>query len=257
MIFLRYLQFWLRSGNAHAIHSPFVFQLYNQVIRNTKPYYCFETLEDSRMDLLTSQESITIKDFGAGSRVNTSKQRKIRDLAHHSEKSPNLAQLLFRLVNYFQPATIFDLGTCLGTTTLYLAHGYKHAQLYTFEGDPGLANLARQRFEKFHCSHIRSVVGNIDVTLEEALKEIDRLDFVFFDANHRKEPTLRYFEQCLRKSDENSVFVFDDIYWSEEMQQAWQQIKKHPSVTLTVDLFYIGIVFFRKKQPVQHFTLRS
>ncbi len=256
MILFRYLQFWLSSGNAHAIHSPFVFQLYTQVITNPILYYCFETLELSRGDLLASTQELEVQDFGAGSKILSSRKRKVREMARHSEKSPQLAQVLFRLVNWFQPKTVFDLGTCLGTTTLYMAHACKQAQLYTFEGDPGLARLAAERFQKFKLENISSVVGNIDQTLPETIQCVEKLDFVFFDANHRLEPTVRYFEQCLSKAHSESVFVFDDIYWSAEMQQAWQQIKSHPSVTLTIDLFYIGVVFFREKQPVQHFKLR-
>ncbi len=257
MILFRYLWFWLHSGNAHAIHSPFVFQLYTQVICTPIPYYCFENIEDSRTDLLTSTRQLEVQDFGAGSKILSSRKRKVRDIARHSEKSPQLAQLLFRLVNHFQPNTIFDLGTCLGTTTLYLAHARTQATFYTFEGDPNLAALAVERFARFRFTNIHSVVGNLDQTLAETLATIDRLDFVFFDANHRLEPTLRYFEQCLTKAHADSVFVFDDIYWSDEMQQAWQQIKSHPSVTLTIDLFHLGLVFFREKQPVQHFQLRT
>lgn len=259
MILLRYLRFWLRSGNAHSIHSPFVFQLYTQVIRNTSAYYCFAGIEESRYKLLTSREILEIRDFGAGprsGRMQSSSQRKVRAIAWHSEKSPALAQLLFRLVNHFQPAIIFDLGTSLGTTTLYLAHARKQAALFTFEGDTGLLAIARQRFEQFKLNNITPVAGNLDQTLAQTIDQIDKLDFVFFDANHRCEPTLRYFDQCLCKAHIASVFVFDDIYWSAEMQQAWQQIKAHPSVKLTIDLFYVGLVFFRENQPLQHFTLR-
>ncbi len=256
MIFFRYLRFWQSSGNAHSIHSPFVFQLYTQVIRHSVPYYCFEAIEDSRADLLASAQVLEIRDFGAGSKILSSEKRKVRDIARHSEKSPALAQLLFRLVNHFQPRTLFDLGTSLGTTTLYLAHARKESSLYTFEGDPSLAALANERFVQFQIPHLTSVVGNLDQTLSETLTKITTLDFVFFDANHRQEPTWRYFEQCLTKAHAESVFVFDDIYWSAEMQQVWQQIKHHPAVTLTIDLFYIGLVFFRQNQPIQHFKLR-
>jgi hypothetical protein len=40
------------------------------------------------------------------------------------------------------------------------------------------------------------------------------------------------------------------------MERAWAAIKAHPSVTVTIDLFYVGLVFFRKKQPRQDFWLR-
>lgn len=251
-----YLHFWLRSGTAHGLHSPFVFQLYTQVIRNRRPYYCYETIEDARLDLLRSDKILELNDLGAGSRVSAARRRRVRHIARHSEKPPALAQLLFRLAHHFQPQTILDLGTSLGTTTLYLAHASRQARVFTFEGDEGILEIARQRFEKFKLANIMPVAGNIDQTLPETLADIEQVDFAYFDANHRLEPTLRYFGQCLGRSHPGSVFVFDDIYWSAEMRQAWETIKKHPSVTLTVDLFHVGLVFFRSGQPKQHFSLR-
>jgi predicted O-methyltransferase YrrM len=168
-----------------------------------------------------------------------------------------LAQLLFRLVNHFQPATTLELGTSLGLTTAYLAAANSRQQVITFEGCPNTAAVARETFEKLELKNVRLVEGNLDQTLPATLAGLTKpVDFVFFDGNHRYEPTLRYFEQCLAKAHENSVFVLDDIHWSAEMEQAWEAIKAHSAVTVTVDLFYVGLVFFRKTQPRQDFWLR-
>ena len=106
-------------------------------------------------------------------------------------------------------------------------------------------------------SNIEIVEGNIDQTLAPTLAALGApVDFVFFDGNHRYAPTLQYFELCLAHRTDESVFVFDDIHWSPGMERAWEVIKAHPDVRLTVDLFHIGLVFFRKNQPKQHFSLR-
>lgn len=255
-MFVRYLLYLLRSVNEHGIHSPFVFELYTQIIRSHSPYYIFEQIEAIRNDLLHSKEKITVQDLGAGSRVNKNSQRRIKDIARHSLKNAKTAQLLFRLVNHFAPATIFDLGTSLGITTLYLASVNKNTAVFTLEGCPQTLAVAQKHFSLFNYTHITSVAGNIDDTLPHTLGTVPQVDFAFFDANHRLEPTLAYFRHCLTKAHEGSVFVFDDIYWSAEMEQAWQQIKSHPTVMLTIDLFDVGLVFFRKNQPKQHFVLR-
>jgi predicted O-methyltransferase YrrM len=257
-LLFRYLRFLLKSTNEHGVHSPFVFELYTRVIRPDPPaaYYCFQSIEHLRQQLLASSRQIQVLDLGAGSRVSSSKNRKIATIARHAEKSARFGQLLFRLVNHFQPQTIFDLGTSLGITTMYLAAPQPRAQVYTFEGCPQTLRVAQENFSRLNYTNIRSVPGNIDETLPATLARITALDFVFFDANHRREPTLRYFQLCLEKAHEESVFVFDDIYWSEEMAGAWQEIKAHPAVSLTIDLFFVGLVFFRKKQPRQHFVLR-
>jgi len=206
--------------------------------------------------MLVSTATIAVQDFGAGSKVNASRQRKIKDIARYAEKNARFGQLLFRLINHFQPAVAFDLGTSLGITTLYQAAACKKTQVFTFEGCPQTLTMARKNFSQLGYSNITPVAGNIDQTLPAQIKQVQQLDFVFFDANHRLEPTLNYFALCLSKAHADSVFIFDDIYWSAEMTQAWQAIKAHPSVMLTIDLFYVGLVFFRKNQPKQHFVLR-
>ncbi|MDO7852673.1 class I SAM-dependent methyltransferase [Hymenobacter sp. CA1UV-4] len=255
---LAYLRFWLRSGNAHGLHSPFVFGLYTSAVRHTGLYKTYAAVETRRRQLLSSAASISVTDFGAGSHTGAGRQRRVADIARTAAKPPQLAQLLFRLANYFRPATILELGTSLGLTTAYLAAADSRSRVVTFEGCPNVAAVARETFAALQLRNIDLIEGNIDQTLAPALAALSApIDFAFFDGNHRYEPTLRYFEQCLAHRTEHSVFVFDDIHWSEDMERAWETIKAHPDVTLTVDLFYIGLVFFRKNQPKQHFWLRT
>jgi predicted O-methyltransferase YrrM len=105
--------------------------------------------------------------------------------------------------------------------------------------------------------NIEVITGPFDDTLAGALQQIGKVDLVFFDGNHRKEPTLHYFKACLQHADENTVFIFDDIHWSPDMQDAWEEIGRHESVTSTADLFFFGLVFFRKELSKQHFSLRA
>ena len=253
-----YLKYLLRSGNEHAIHSPFLFDLYTQVIAENKDYNPdYEELKALRKMLLKSEQQIEILDLGAGSRVNKSNLRKIKTIAKNAEKPEKFAKLFNRLIKRFQPKTILELGTSLGLTTLYLSRAKPDAQIISFEGCPQTAAIAQENFNSAAASNIQVVVGNIDHTLPKQLSELAKtIDFAYFDANHRYEPTVRYFENCLPYAANDSVFIFDDIYWSDEMTKAWEEIKLHPQVTLTVDLFWIGLVFFRKEQPKEHFTLR-
>ena len=254
---LQYVQFLLRSGNAHGLHSPFVFALYNDIIQHDGSYAAFAPIEARRKALLQRSDSITVCDFGAGSRTGAGQQRRVRDIARTAAKPRKFGQLLFRLVNHFQPRTILELGTSLGLTTAYLAAADSRAQVITFEGCPQTATIAQQTFEELGLRNITLVEGNLDETLTPAIEKLGHaVDFAFFDGNHRYEPTVRYFEQLLPYRTDQSVFVLDDIHWSEEMTRAWETIKAHPEVMLTIDLFFVGLVLFRKNQPKQHFRLR-
>ncbi|MBD1397575.1 class I SAM-dependent methyltransferase [Pontibacter sp. JH31] len=250
-----YLLYRLRAFKLHGVHSPFVFDLYNQVILHDGDYYAYPIVEELRQELLQDHRKLLVTDFGAGPKAGLKKERKVSYIARTSAKPAKYAQLIFRLVSHFQPETVFDLGTSLGITTSYLAKANSKATVYTFEGCPSIATEAKANFRKLGIANVRQVIGNLDETLTEQLQKVGQLDFVFFDGNHRYEPTMRYFEACLSKHHEYSVFVLDDLYWSAEMKRAWQDIKKHPKVMQTVDLFYVGLVFFRKSQPKENFTL--
>lgn len=256
---LAYLRYLSRARDEHSLHSPFLFSLYQQVIRaKTGSKDLFASIRALRKELRKSRQPITIADYGAGSKINTSRQRTIGDIARNSQKPARFGRLLFRLIQRFESKIIVDLGTSLGMTTAYLAEATRPfgGHVLTFEGCPETAAVARQNFERLGLRNVDVVVGNLDETLSPAVASLEPVDFVFFDANHRYEPTVRYFETCLANIHNDTVFVFDDIHWSDEMEQAWAYIKTHPSVSVTIDLFWVGLVFFRREQPKQDFILR-
>jgi predicted O-methyltransferase YrrM len=257
-LILPFLHYILRAKDEHSLHSPFVFSLYTKAIKpNGIDKRGLSEVEALRNKLFRSTETITVTDYGAGSRVSRSPVRKLSSIAKNAEKPKKLATLLFRLVQYFKPKTVVELGTSLGLTTAYLAKAQPSASVVTFEGCPQTAKVAQQHFDELGLTNIDIALGNIDQTLPQRLATIPtNLDFVFFDANHRYEPTVRYFETCLEYAHEDSLFVFDDIHWSPEMEKAWKYIQAHASVTITIDLFYVGLVFFRTKQPKQDFVLK-
>ena len=253
---LKYISYKIKAVSKHKVHSPFIYDLIIDVFENDNSFYAFPAVELIRKKLLLTQRVLTVDDMGAGSRVFNSNQRKIKDIVKHSTQKPKYAQLLFKLVNYYQPNTILELGTSLGLTTAYLAKARKKAKVYTFEGSPEIGKVAKNTFKSLLVENAELVQGDFNETLSETLPKIDVLDFAFFDGNHQKKPTLDYFNKCLEKANEHSVFVFDDIHWSDEMTEAWEAIKTHPEVTLTVDIFKFGIVFFRRGVEKQHFVLR-
>lgn len=252
----RFLNYQWKGKSKHGVHSPFVYDLITEVFENKTPYYCYEEIEKRRFLLEKSDKTIQVTDFGAGSHVNNNKTRKVSDIAKNAAKPKKFAQLLFRLVNRFQPQNIVELGTSLGLTSLYLANANTKSKLYTFEGCPETAQIARGIFQKYPCHNIEQIIGNFDQTYLEFLERSLTIDFAFFDGNHRKEPTLRYFYDSLPFKTESSVFIFDDIHWSDEMREAWEEIKKHPEVTVTIDLFFIGLVFFKKDQAKEDFVIK-
>ncbi|OFY95055.1 MAG: hypothetical protein A3K10_15095 [Bacteroidetes bacterium RIFCSPLOWO2_12_FULL_31_6] len=253
---LNYINYRFKSDNEHSIHSPFIYELYTNIIKDETHFYSYQNIESIRAKLLLSDVKIKIEDFGVGSTINKSNNRTIKDIAKHTLKSPKYGQLLFRLVNRFKPKTLLELGTSLGISTLYLAASSKNTKVTTVEGCPNTAKVAQVNFNKIGFKNIDLVNDSFEHFLPIYLAQNNLLDFVFFDGNHQKEATLNYFNLCLEKAHSESIFIFDDIHWSEGMTEAWEQIKKHPKVTSTIDLFFVGIVFFKTDLSNENFVLR-
>lgn len=255
----KYLRYYLAASNGegHGIHSPFVFDFIKNVLRDKKRYDCYPIIEQRRKILLSDPAIIEVEDFGAGSAVTSSKKRVVKDIARSSLKSKKYAQLLYRMAQYYQPKTILELGTSFGITTSYLASANQNAAISTCEGAPAIAAIARQTFDELQLKNILLTEGDFTKTLPQVLSRLGAIDFAFIDGNHQQEPTLQYFQQLLSHSVNNSILVFDDIHWSGEMELAWKKISGHAFVTLTLDLFFIGIVFINADFKVkQHFAIR-
>ena len=251
-----YLSHRFHAKSRHGTHSPFVYRLVDTIIYNKSPDKVYTEVENIRKELLADDSTITILDLGAGSHVNNNRQKKISDIAAHALKPPKLAQLLYRLVADLKPKNIMELGTCLGVTSIYLQKAAPQAKVYTLEGSPETAAVAQATFNKAGLTDIDLVIGNFDDTLPGIINSLDKLDFLFVDGNHQKDATLKYFNWALPKVHEDTMLIFDDIYWSEGMKEAWAEIKAHPQVAITVDLFWIGLVYFRKGKVKEDFLIK-
>ena len=254
---ITFLNYKLTAYTEHDVHSPFVYNFYTELIKNKHPYNDFELLSNLRKELRVNFKSIEIIDLGAGSKKLSGVKRSIRQIAKHGIAQKKQAEFLYRLVNKFNPKTLVELGTSLGLTSLYVSKAIPKSTLYTIEGCPNLFNFSKKLFQRQEAKNIISLNGNFNSELLELLSKIDSLDFLYIDGNHAYEPTMAYFKMALQKKNASTIIVFDDIYWSNEMERAWKEICANTEVTLSLDLFYFGIIFFRPEQKnKEHFVLK-
>ncbi len=252
----RYLAFFAGAKTIYNIHSPFVYAFAENVLEDQRQYYAFSGIEALRQKLFVDKNVISVTDFGAGSRVNNDKKRAIRDIAKSAVSGSWKCQLLFRMVLHFKPKTILELGTSLGVSTLYLSMADGRSQVYTLEGCPNISAVAKRNFGFFKRENIIQKTGPFTKTLPAVLETAKSLDFIFIDGHHSHAATLQYFQQCLPYCHEDTVIIFDDINWSDGMQQAWQEIQQHSKVTLSIDLFHMGLVFLKTgRQEKEAFAL--
>lgn len=253
-LLVAYIKFWLRSKNQHGVHSPFVYDLVTKCFYDHKQKPIYAKLKAYRAALLENKSTINVTDLGAGSHVTKENTRVIAKIAKGAGTTPSRSKLFYRLVSYFQFNTILELGTSLGIATYTMSLANPKAKITTIEGCPNISEFTKTNLKKHNISNVTVLTGDFS----EAIKPLvnNTYDFIYFDGNHQKEATLHYFETLLQTANNNSVFVFDDIYWSKGMTEAWETVIKHPKVTVSIDTFFWGIVFFRKEQEKEHFVIR-
>lgn len=254
----RYVTHRLNCTSVQVLHSPFVYRLYTQCIKKDRYEKAFAPIEQLRHSLLQDQRLLSYPDPGSGSHVTKNNaERTVKHIAKYSLKPAAQARLLYRLVNYFAHTNVLELGSSLGISTCYMAAALPaQAKLHTIEGAAPVAALAHAHIEQLgYSQQVQLTEGLFDEVLPAILPTLNSVDFAYIDGNHRYAPTVDYVKQLLPHLHNNSVVILDDIYWSKEMQQAWQQVKQLPQVTVSIDLFHFGLLFFRKEQVKEHFTL--
>jgi predicted O-methyltransferase YrrM len=255
-LLVRYLKFLSHSTTKYDVHSPFLYNLITKVLEDKTSYIEYQKVEDLKKSLIKNQDKIIITDLGAGSKTGNNKQRTISRIAKNSSKGKKSGRLLYRISSEYKPTNILELGTSFGFSSSYMAIGNPESQVSTIEGCPNISTIASNNFDFLKINNIKLYTGGFDKILPGILENLPELNLVFFDGNHQKEPTIKYFELCLEKATNDSCFIFDDIHWSDGMEEAWNYILQNKKVTLSVDLFYMGMVFFKKELTKQNFAIR-
>lgn len=254
---LKYIHYLLfaKHKKGHGIHSPFLFKLITEIF--------ISKIEDKKLEqvflaynkIKQNKQLLTFEEIGAGSSYKKLNQLTVGKIVQKSSINKKYGKLLYGLVKFFNPETILEIGTSVGISTAFIAQAAPNANFKTIEGISQKIEIAKKISSKLNLKP-EFIHGNFNHMLASVLEKYQTLDFVFFDGNHTKEATLNYFNQCVAKTDNNSVFIFDDIHWSEDMENAWECIKQNKNVTLSVDLFRLGLIFFRKELSKEHYVIK-
>jgi predicted O-methyltransferase YrrM len=250
----KYISHKLKQKSKYKIHSPFVYKLINNCTKIDRDNNFNHNFNRYKNVLIKNKSKIQITDLGAGSNQLNKDFRKVCDIAKNAGITNKNAHFLHQLIRYFKCTDILEIGTSLGLGTYSMSKD-KNTNVTTLEGCKSTLQIAKQQLEINKIKNVNFVLGDFNNTLKTVLNK--KYDLIYFDGNHQKEATINYFEQCLDTVHNNTIFIFDDIYWSKEMSLAWQHIKNHAKVKLTIDTFYWGIVFFRKEQfEKEHFVIK-
>ncbi len=255
---IEYLKHRIHAQSKYRIHSPFVYHFYDKVLKNNTSHIEYRIVNRLRKELVLISRFIKRKDMGAKGKNYPSDQRfvRVKDVARNACVSTWKGEFLFRLTQDCHPSSILELGTSLGISAMYFSLAAPKSQIITIEGCNDSAKVASENFERGGISNIRMLHGSFEEQLPLALQQMPSPDMVFFDGNHKKDPTVHYFEQCLQHINPETIFIFDDIHWSKEMGEAWKIICHNLRVKVTIDLYHIGIVYFKEELSKEDFILR-
>lgn len=251
----QFLGFFRSAETLHQVDSPFVGHFAKEVIEDKRLFYVFPIAEAIRQELQENQTPVPTIDYGAPAK-SMSKVRTIGSIAKNTAIHPRVGPYLFKIIHTYKPEIMLELGTALGISTIYQAAAALGGDLISIEGNSILVEQAEAEITKLGLPNVHLVNGEFAEVLPDLLAELPQVDYLFMDGHHDKSARLAYFELLLPKLTEKSIVVFSDIYWSSGMREAWEELKQHPKVRLSIDLFDIGVLFF---DPIilekQHFKL--
>ena len=251
-----FLKFYFRATTLYNVHSPFVYEFVDFIFRNKLNEAFKKKIKIERNTLENSDQEIEVLDLGAGSKsANISKADKVSRIAKTAVSGKLKSLWLHNICAYLKPQYVLEMGTSLGISAAHLAQNA--TKVISLEGNPAIASQAQNVFKNLGLKNIDVVTGNFDETLQQFLEKSARPDMVYLDGNHTYEATMRYFNQLLSsKNDLEMLLIFDDIYWSKGMMQAWEEIKQHRDVTLSINIYYFGLIFFKTNTVApRHYTL--
>lgn len=251
---IHYIKFLIKSTNQHGVHSPFVFNLVTKCFYDKKEQVAYKNILNYKKALLKNNSKLNVTDLGAGSQVMKHRERSVSEIAKNAATTQYRAKLLYRIAKYLKPENILELGTSLGIATHAMHLGHPIADISTIEGCPNISAFTKEKFRIQQVNKATILTGDFKDEIKKLTS--NKYNLIFFDGNHQKEATLNYFKTLLQTVTNDSVFIFDDIYWSKGMTEAWEIIKKHPKVTVTIDTFFWGFVFFRTEQVREDFIIR-
>ena len=236
------------NGKGHGVHSPFVFDFIVHVLRGKQEHVeGFRKIEAKRKLLQQLKQVLDVLDLGAGSSSGNKNQRSVSSIAKRAAKPSRFARLFYRIICYYNIDSVLELGTSLGLTTRYLSIAEPRHGVISIEGAPAIAHFTSKSLAEEGLLNTTILTGDFKDHLPGVLASMKGSKLVFFDGNHQYQPTLDYFQAALAVIDDADILIFDDIHWSREMEKAWSEIRNNEKVSCTIDLFFIGIVFFRKE----------
>jgi hypothetical protein len=230
-----YRMLFCRKG--YGVHSPFVFDLITNVIEEMMIFYAYHDIAQIRLQLLQKDKPIHYRD----------KKLAVKKVLRQYGISKKEGEFLFRMANHYKPHSILSVGSSMGLAPLCLSRYNSTVQCVTLEEEQDLAEIATHFLNKEKNPSLLIKTGAYEVTIPESIVQLQQIDCIFFGKDVEANNIITIFQQYLPFIHDNTFCVLAGIRSSSEKQHCWKQCCQLPCVTVAVDLFDMGILFFQPK----------
>lgn len=249
----KYIAYKFQHINEYHIHSPFVFHFYTQIIKDKTRYQVYKDVANLKNKLKKDPRKIKITDYGSGQYKT---YRSISDILTKSSQWDKFAHLLYRMMRHYQYEEFIELGCSFGLTSIYLALGNPKGHGYTVDACEASLKIAIENMQLTHVDNVKIIHAEFESVFDNLLDNMKNNTLIYIDGNHHYQPTLKYFKMILKYKHKLPVVVFDDIYHSKEMEKAWHEIIANPFVSISFNLYKLGIIYFNDSFSKQDFILK-
>lgn len=246
-----YIKYRRKAKHRHGIHSPFVYNFTDVCLRTKIDERDKMTIQKVVSRLRKDTRSIEIDDHGAGSKK-MGKSRKVRSILKNSSSKGKYGQLLYKICRHYKPENILELGTSLGIGTIQMSLGNPDSIVTTIEGCSNTRAIAMENF-----NFAQVAPDSRHDTFDHFLQTNgSKFDLVFIDGHHDGRALLHYMSLLQPMTHEDTLFILDDIRWSDSMYSAWKELYNNDKYHLSMDLFRMGILSRKNSQAKENFTIR-
>jgi len=162
-----------------------------------------------------------VPDYGRA--IGDNPKRKMNDVRTKSR----FCRFYSWLAQTIEPDAIVEFGAAFGASGMYWLAGLSQTNggtLYSFEPNEIWHPIAKGNFDQVSDRHVLTLG-----TFEDNLDIIQHgVSISLIDAIHTKDFVMAQFELVRKVSKPGALVLFDDINFSDDMQQCWDEIAQTP-----------------------------
>lgn len=237
-----------RHRRGHGIHSPYLFRLITTVIEDRRRLPEYKIFKELNYNALLLLDHFSVSSFTNVYQYFNLATSKTRKLYKKVELPLRYMKVVFRLISDFKPSGLINYGPALGVNLAAMAMANNYSTVYQIVDDPEYTLFTAELLKD-------SAINNIYFLSENSIPPIHP-EFIMINYPNNPDQSRNIVQRCLSRHEDNDLLIIRGIHESKEMETIWQEMIGSNCVRVSLDLFEIGIVLFRKGLQKENFILK-